>query len=136
MALSALKNKRGVTLIEMMVALTVLLFVSLAMMQVALVGISANRRNSLRDEGTRLASLYMNDIRTRSLADRTTLINSPLSNTVSVNFKSDTVPFTVLQSITDNPGTTWDQAEVKVEWGWRGDTFNTTLTTLVETETN
>jgi prepilin-type N-terminal cleavage/methylation domain-containing protein len=56
-------NNRGLTLVEIMIALTLLLFVSMAMMQTALVGIGANMQNVLRDEAVRIAETRMNDTR-------------------------------------------------------------------------
>jgi len=60
---SALLNKTGVTLVEVMIALVVLLFVSLALMQTALVSISANTRNSVRDAATSVAENRIGEAR-------------------------------------------------------------------------
>ena len=60
---SARLNNRGFTLVEMMIALTLLLLVSMAMMQTALVGIGANMQTVLRDEAVRIAETRMNDTR-------------------------------------------------------------------------
>jgi prepilin-type N-terminal cleavage/methylation domain-containing protein len=54
-------NKKGFTLDEVVVALLVLLLVSLALMQTALVSIDTNMRNLLRDEGVRIADEIMGD---------------------------------------------------------------------------
>ncbi|MEJ2695676.1 MAG: type II secretion system protein [Candidatus Sulfobium sp.] len=58
-----LLNNRGVTLVEVMVALVVLLFVSLALMQTALVSIDANTKNSIRDEAVSVAETRINEAR-------------------------------------------------------------------------
>jgi len=60
---SARLNNRGFTLVEIMIALTLLLLVSMAMMQTALVGIGANMQTVLRDEAVRIAETRMNDAR-------------------------------------------------------------------------
>lgn len=48
-------NKEGMTLVEVLIAMVVLLLVSLALMQTALVSIDANMRNVLRDESVSVA---------------------------------------------------------------------------------
>lgn len=58
--MNSLDNK-GMSLVEVMVALVILLFVSLAMMQTALVSIESNMRNVLRDEAVSIAEMRMND---------------------------------------------------------------------------
>jgi prepilin-type N-terminal cleavage/methylation domain-containing protein len=60
---SARLNNRGLTLVEIMIALTLLLLVSMAMMQTALVGIGANMQTVLRDEAVRIAETRMNEAR-------------------------------------------------------------------------
>ncbi len=57
------RNKKGFTLVEVMIALLVLLFVSLAMMQTALVSIDSNMANVLRDEAVRIGEMRMADAR-------------------------------------------------------------------------
>lgn len=58
---TAFPDNKGVTLVEVMIALLVLLFVSLALMQTALVSISANIVNVLRDEAVGIADMRMDD---------------------------------------------------------------------------
>ncbi len=56
-------NKKGVTLIEMMIALVILLVVSLALMQTAIIGMNVNLQNALRDEAVSIAEMRMNQLR-------------------------------------------------------------------------
>lgn len=51
----ALKDTNGLSLVEVMIAMVILLFVSLALMQTALVSIEANMKNVLRDEAVAVA---------------------------------------------------------------------------------
>lgn len=62
-------NKKGMSLVEVMVALVILLFVSLALMQTALVSIEANMTNLLRDEAVALAGMRINQARNTNYAD-------------------------------------------------------------------
>jgi type IV pilus assembly protein PilV len=59
----AMFNKKGVTLIEMMIALVILLVVSLALMQTAIIGMNVNLQNILRDEAVNIAEMRMNQLR-------------------------------------------------------------------------
>jgi len=61
---TVLRNKKGLTLVEVMIALLVFLLVSLAMMQTALMSIEANTTNLLRDEAISVADLMMSQART------------------------------------------------------------------------
>lgn len=54
-------NKKGLTLVEVMIALVIFLFVFFALMQTALVGIDANMINSLRNEAVNIAEMRMNE---------------------------------------------------------------------------
>src|SRR3990172_4640679 len=72
----------GFTLVEVMIALVVLLFVSLAMMQTALVSIDSNMINVLRDEAVRIAEERMSELRNvpfdnLAVADTNGAANSP-----------------------------------------------------------
>ena len=61
--LSAVKEKKGLTLVEVLIAMVILLLVSLALMQTALVSIDANMRNVLRDEAVSVAEMRMDEAR-------------------------------------------------------------------------
>src|SRR5512143_2070012 len=101
------RNKKGMTLIEVMVALVILLIVSLALMQTALLGISMNLRNSLRDEAVNIADMKMNELRALPYTYNYTdpqlsatggLVSGP---TVTRNIRAATFGFTLSQNITD-----------------------------------
>lgn len=133
----ALLNKKGFTLVEVMIALVVLLLVSLALMQTALVGIDSNMRNVLRDEAVGIAEMRMNEARNQpfdSLAAGTT------SGTVSRNLRNITnFSYTVTRTVTDLPPTNPDnkQINITVIWEWKentvanGNPFTHSITTLV-----
>ncbi|MFA4918608.1 MAG: prepilin-type N-terminal cleavage/methylation domain-containing protein [Thermodesulfovibrionales bacterium] len=58
-----ISNKTGLSLVEVMIALVVFLIVFLALMQTALVSISSNMINVLRDEAVSIAEMRMNEAR-------------------------------------------------------------------------
>jgi prepilin-type N-terminal cleavage/methylation domain-containing protein len=57
------RNNKGMSLVEVMIALLVLLFVSLALMQTALVSIESNMKNTLRDVATSIAEARIAETR-------------------------------------------------------------------------
>jgi len=60
---AALLNKKGLTLVEVMIALVIVLLVFLALMQTALVSIESNTVNLLREEAVSIAEMRMNQSR-------------------------------------------------------------------------
>jgi len=56
-------NNSGVTLVEVMIALVVLLIVMMGLLQASLLSIEHNLRNELRDEATRIASDRITQLR-------------------------------------------------------------------------
>ncbi len=52
-------NNKGVTLVEVMISLVILLFVFMGLIQASLVSINSNLRNEIRDAAVGVASEYM-----------------------------------------------------------------------------
>lgn len=59
----ALPNEKGLTLVEVIIAVVIMLLVSLALMQTALLSIESNFRNVIRDEAVNIAEMRMNETR-------------------------------------------------------------------------
>jgi len=57
------RDKAGLTLVEVMIALVIFLFVFFALMQTALVSIDSNMINTLRSEAVNIAEMRMNEAR-------------------------------------------------------------------------
>ncbi len=121
-------NKSGMSLVEVLVAMTVLLVVALAMMQTALVGIDANVRNVSRDEAVSLAADRIDYFRNLPDSVRTGLDNT--TEPVVRHMRSATVEYTVYNTVTsvgDN-----DSVQIRVEWTWKGEIYNATLSTIMD----
>jgi len=133
-----MKNK-GVTLVEVMISLVVLLIVFMGLVQASLVSIQSNMRNVIRDEAVRITSDRMTRLRTIDFADDLladtdgdfveddldpdTADDQPV---VSRQIRSATVDFTINRSIA-NIDDDYKQISLRTSWEWQGETFSHTI---------
>ena len=122
-----LLNKKGLTLVEVLIALVVLLFVSLAMLQTALVSIDSNMRNVLRDEAVSIAEMEMNEARNSAFDSLT----GTLTGTVQRNIRNiSNFTFNITRTITDLT-TDNKQVDISVAWTWKGNPYTHTIISIV-----
>jgi type IV pilus assembly protein PilV len=127
-------NKKGISLVEIMIALVVLLLVSLALMQTALVSIDSNMNNLLRDEALSIAEEWV--IRSRNIPFDNLTSNSLSQSgtgvdTITRNFRNITnQTFTVTSIVTDR-GIDNKQVGVTVAWTWKAQPFNHNMSSIV-----
>lgn len=126
----ALYNRRGMTLIEVMMALLILAVVSLAMMQTALLGMKENMRNAIRDEAVNLADEKMNELRS------TPTVSIPFGTQPEIDnaryFRASLVHLKSRQTVTQvgsDPYT--KQVTMAVTWTFSGQTYTHSVTTIV-----
>jgi prepilin-type N-terminal cleavage/methylation domain-containing protein len=125
----------GFTLVEVMVALLILLFVSVALMQTALVSIDSNMRNVLRDEAVRLAEKGVSDVRTTpfsALVVNTTTLGKAdlkLRGFTGLSAAEGKDFFTIKNTVVDLSNDNNKRVDVRVEWDWKGLAYNTTIST-------
>jgi type IV pilus assembly protein PilV len=128
----ALKDKKGFSLVEILISLVLLLIVFLALTQTAMVGIDSNMTNILRDEAVSIAEMEMNEAR-----------NIPFDNLADSN---DTVPrnfrnianfqYNVSRIVTPL-GLNNKQIDITVQWDWKartvanGNPYTHSITTIV-----
>lgn len=60
---TVLRNKRGSSLVELIIAMTILLVVGAALMKSSIIVLQKNVQNEMRDEAVRVAEQRMNEIR-------------------------------------------------------------------------
>jgi prepilin-type N-terminal cleavage/methylation domain-containing protein len=132
---AVLSNKKGVTLIEMMISLVILLIVSLALMKTQSLGLSSNVKNQLRDEAVNIAEMRMNQL--RSLPFNDTLIHADLTATAGVtetavrrNFRGFFIDFTPRRKIADI-STDAKQITITVSWSYLGQTNSHGVMTIM-----
>ncbi len=134
-------DKKGMTLVEVMIALVVLLFVSLAMMQTALVGIDSNMINVLRDEAVNIAEMRMNEARNipfddPQMADNCTTQGTDVSTTRNIR-NIPNFSYTVYRRVCDQRGGEDKQVRITVTWEWKektvanGNPYTHTISTLL-----
>lgn len=123
-----LPDKKGLTLVEVMIALLVLLVVSLALMQTALVSIDANMTNILRDEAVSIAEMRMNEARSTPFD---TLVSETVDIPIARNLRNVT-GFTYATRMTvTNLGIDDRQVNIAVGWIWKGENYTHNITTIV-----
>jgi len=112
-----LKDKKGLTLIEVMISLVVLLLVFLALLQTALVSIESNMTNVLRDEAVNIAEEQMNIARNtpfNNLAGTTDV--SPPARSIR-NIVAFT--YTVTRTVTELKANNIKRVDINVAWDWK-----------------
>ncbi len=127
----ALKDNRGLTLIEVMMAILISFIVFLGLTETILVAVNANVQNGFRDEAVRLAESEINTVRNipyDNLVVPSALL--PASSTQSRTYRQMTKSYTITRSVAD-AGSDMRQVTVMVSWTHGTKTDNTTFTTIV-----
>ncbi len=118
---------RGDSLVEVMIAMVLFLFIFIAVLQTSLLAMDADTRNMLRNEAIRIAAQSMNEARSKPFAN---LANTAGTYTINRSFRSMTIPFTVINSpvaISQDD----EQMTVQVKWNWRGQPYTHTIQTVI-----
>jgi type II secretory pathway pseudopilin PulG len=147
MARIALHNKNGMTLIEVMISLLILMVVALAVMQTALVGMRVNLQNAMRDEAVNVADLRMEELRSKvtgttfdgstltlSANDASggdlTVINSYAEPVISRTFRGASVNYAPTRTVSSINADT-KQVTLSVSWPFPANTYTHTITTIM-----
>jgi type IV pilus assembly protein PilV len=128
--IAVLNNKRGMSLIEVMIALLILMVVSMALLQSALLGMRENLRNAVRDEAVNIADQKMNELRSTPTASIAlgTLVDAAIPR----KFRASTTSFTPTRTVTQvgsDPST--KQVTMAVTWVFSGQTYTHSVTTIM-----
>lgn len=130
------RSIRGVGLIEVLIALTILLIVFMGLIQASLLSIQSNMRNLLRDEAvtitseqiSRLRGANFDDMNNDTVTDSAALIaaNFIAANgwrpTVDRNFRSLSVTFNIDRQVNALDANN-KQIIVTTTWQWQGENF-------------
>lgn len=125
-------NKKGLTLVEVLIALVITLVLFLALMQSALLSISVNVNNSIRNEAVRIAEMRMIELRNTSFDDLTTPDPPDDPTVISRNFRNFSIDFTSTDTITSLPAAnpTAKQIQVSIAWTFKGENHTHSITTI------
>ena len=134
-------SAKGVTLVEVLISLVVLLIVFMGLLQASLLSVEHNLRNELRDEAVRVASDRLNSLFSAgfdnaaetALADDTPkFVTRRFRNIVPANppDPSSLGTFVVQKAITDVTVagvTNVKNVTIQVQWQYKGEVFTHTL---------
>jgi len=131
----ALFNKKGMSLIEVMISLVILMFVALAVMKTALVGMSANLQNSMRDEAVNVVDQRMNELRSATTGtsfDTNDLVpvNNVAESVITRKFRGASVNYTPTRTVSLINNDT-KQITLSVVWTYRGTSYTHSVTTIM-----
>lgn len=144
---TVLPGKKGFTLIEVLVALVVLLLISLAMMQTALLGIDANMINILRDEAVKIADMRMAEARNLpftetvdSLVTDTSLLSGATCpagfSATGVLVEREFRNISGFDFCTNRTVNVLDvenkQVNITVGWVWKGESYTHAISTIIK----
>jgi Tfp pilus assembly protein PilV len=134
---TVLRNNKGVTLVEVMLALVITVIVFIGLIQASIVAIGANMRNELRDEAVRLSSDLMSELRAAPFGD---IDRDGTADTEPRNFnrnqtltiRNAAVPYTVAVNVCSTTcvpalDANHKQMTVTTTWIWQGETITHTI---------
>lgn len=115
----------GMSLVEVMIAMVILLFVALALMQTVTVAIDANMKNALMDEAVKVAGQSMS--RMRNVSDPTTeVVNPPLAEVRLV--RNASIRYLLTNTVTASGDLSI--VNTTVSWTWKGQTYTHLVSTI------
>ncbi len=135
-------NEKGSTLIEIMIAFVIMLFVMLALMQTAMLSMDANMTNVIRDEAVGIAEMRMNETRSLTyaniLSDTTSLSGADCPGGFSSNgllVEKNIRSVVGFDFCTNRTVTTLSevskQVTISVGWKWKGQNYTHSASTIV-----
>ena len=126
------RHNKGVTLVEVMISLVILLIVFMGLIQASLLSMQSNMKNVLRDEAVRITSDRMARLRSIAFTDallaetgNKTCATLADDTTFTTSVRNANVTFTIKKEVTS---TTLDadhkRISLSTSWAWQGENFN------------
>ena len=121
-------NNKGMTLIEVMISFLILMVVALAVMKTALVGMSTNMQNSLRDEAVNVVDLRMNELRNTAFDSISLGVTTEAA--IPRTFRAASVSYRPTRTVTSINADTI-QITMSVAWTYQGQTYTHSVTSIM-----
>ncbi len=128
------RNKEGMTLLEVMIALVLLMIISLALVKMSLLAMDTNVQNEMRDAAVSVAEQRMNELRNTPFTDPLMLATpGTVESAITATVRSVPQSFTPTRAITDINSTT-KQVALYVSWVYHGMTYTHSITTVLRSQ--
>lgn len=131
-ALSVLNDEKGLSFIEVLMAMAILMVVSLALMQTALIGYQENNKNVMRDEAVRIVEEEINELRNKAF-DGPELAKTPSPvayGPIDRTFRSATFRYNPSRNIQDINNNI-KQVTISVSWSVKQKTYTHSSTAII-----
>jgi type IV pilus assembly protein PilV len=117
-------NNKGVTLVEVMIALVIFLIVFTGLIQTALLSIDGNVRNVMRDEAITIANGEMDRLKTLPFSDPDLTAGTTCPSTpITRNFRNISKNYYICRIVTDlDAGPNTKGIEVVIGWDHKKET--------------
>ena len=133
--MNALLNKKGFTLIELMVAMSIILIMFLSLLMTSLLSSTTNMQNIIRDEAIQIAEMKLVELRNIAFdnlpgeAGVETIADDPDLQRTIRNFNVD---FTSTVAVEDHPlvNPLTRQINVTVAWSYKGENYTHAVATI------
>jgi type IV pilus assembly protein PilV len=123
---TSLRNKRGFTLIEVLIAFVILIIGLLGLLTTVNVAMVHNLKNATRDEVTRIASSTMQEMRSQPFDS---VVSDTAATPVTSRLRSMTKQYQVRRTVT-NLDTRSRQYQVDVTWTHKDESFTHSITSI------
>jgi type IV pilus assembly protein PilV len=133
--MNALSNKKGFTLVELMIAMSIILIMFLSLLMTSLLSSTTNMQNIIRDEAIQMADMKLIELRNVTFDNlpaeagvETSADNPDLQRTVR-NFNVD---FTSTVAVEDLPAVNplARQINVTIAWMYKGENYTHAVATI------
>jgi prepilin-type N-terminal cleavage/methylation domain-containing protein len=129
---TVIRDNRGMTLIEVLIAFVLVTITAAALMKTTLLAMNTNVINEMRDEGVNVAEQRMNDLRSMPFANPLMTATAGLvpDGTITREIRGITCTYTLQRQISDINASS-KQVSVTVSWSYRSQQYKHSIATVL-----